>query len=80
MFNRFKNDKTIEWSPQLRNVSKDGTGAITIANATERDSGVYKCVAQNGFNVIETQCNVTVFKIEEVEVKPTFTRIAGKDE
>jgi hypothetical protein len=77
IFFRFKNGKPIEQSPELRIQTKDGFGIITIAKTKPKDSGVYKCVASNGFNCIESEAKVTVFQIEEVEVKPTFTRITG---
>lgn len=56
----------------------DGFGILQILKAEERDSGVYKCVMANSFNVIESEALVTVYDIEEIEVKPTFTRITGK--
>lgn len=49
-----------------------------IDKAVASDSGVYKCFASNSFNVIETEAKVQVYEIEEVAVKPTFTRITGK--
>jgi hypothetical protein len=39
---------------------------------------VYRMVATNKFNQIESSANVTIYPIEEVSVKPTFIRITGK--
>lgn len=76
--NRLKNGKPIDQTPKLRILKKDGWGIITIDKATSSDSGVYQCCASNSFNLIKTESKVTVFDIEEVSVKPTFTRITGK--
>ncbi|CRL00783.1 CLUMA_CG014037, isoform A [Clunio marinus] len=70
-----KNGKPIEQSPKLRILPKEGWGIITIANAVPSDSGLYKCCVANTFNSIETEATVTVYDVEEVAVKPTFTRI-----
>lgn len=51
---------------------------ITITKAEERDSGVYRVLVTNGFNAVESIANVTVYSVEEVAVKPTFTRISGR--
>lgn len=75
---RLKNGKPIDQSPKLRVLAKEGWGIITIAKAAATDSGFYKCVVSNSFNVIETTATVTVFDVEEVAVKPTFTRISGE--
>lgn len=72
-----KNGKPIEQSPKLRMPKKDGFGIITIEKAQESDSGIYRCFASNSFNVVQTECKVTVFPIEEITVKPTFSRIKG---
>jgi hypothetical protein len=72
-----KNGKPIEQSPKLRMPKRDGFGLLTIDKATSSDSGLYRCIASNSFNVIETEATVTIFDIEEVMVKPTFTRIKG---
>lgn len=58
--------------------NQDGFGILQILKAEARDSGVYKCVMANSFNVIETEAVVTIYDIEEIEVKPTFTRITGE--
>lgn len=73
-----KNGKPIDQSPKLRIQSKEGWGIITIAKAAASDSGVYKCVASNSFNAIESVAKVVVYDVEEIEVKPTFTRITGE--
>lgn len=74
---RLKNGKPIDQNPKLRIQKKDGWGIITIEKATTSDSGVYECCASNSFNAIKTSAKVTVYEIEEVAVKPTFTRITG---
>jgi hypothetical protein len=76
-FYRLKNGKPIEQTPKLRIPKKDGWGIITIEKATSLDSGVYQCIASNSFNLIKTESKVTVFDVEEICVKPTFTRITG---
>lgn len=73
-----KNGKPIEQNQRVRLPKKDGFGIVTIEKANESDSGVYKCFASNSFNVVQTECNVTVYPIEEITVKPTFTRIKGE--
>lgn len=75
---RTKNGKPIEQSPRLRMTPKDGWGILTIAKAQATDSGLYRCVVSNSFNAIDTEAKVTVFDVEEVAVKPTFTRITGE--
>lgn len=75
---RFKNGKPVDQSPELRITGKDGFGIITITKTKPKDSGVYRVVAVNKFNTIESQANVTIYPIEEVEVKPTFIRITGE--
>jgi hypothetical protein len=72
-----KNGKPIEQSPKIRIPKRDGWGIITIDKAQSGDSGLYRCIASNSFNVIETEANVNIFDVEEVMVKPTFTRIKG---
>lgn len=75
---RLKNGKPIDQTPKLRVLKKDGFGIITIEKATTADSGIYRCCASNSHNAIETQANVTIYEVEEVSVKPTFTRITGE--
>jgi hypothetical protein len=77
MIFRLKNGKPIEQTPKLRIPKKDGWGIITIEKATSSDSGVYQCIASNSFNLIKTESTVTVFDVDEISVKPTFTRITG---
>lgn len=78
LFHRLKNGKPIDQNPKLRIQKKDGWGIITIEKATTSDSGVYECCASNSFNAIKTSAKVTVYEVEEIEVKPTFTRITGE--
>lgn len=61
----------------MRVSGKEGFGIVTIAKAKPKDSGVYRVVASNKFNVIENEAKVTVYPVEQVAVKPTFTRITG---
>ena len=75
----YKNDRLIDWSQKVKNMSKDGSGAMMIEKASADDSGIYKCVAKNNFNEANCSCKVTVFNVEEISVKPTFSRITGKD-
>lgn len=75
---RTKNGKPIEQTPKLRIAAKEGMYTITITKAEERDSGVYRVLVTNGFNAVESIANVTVYSVEEVAVKPTFTRISGR--
>lgn len=72
-----KNGKPLDQNPKIRIINREGWGIITISKATESDSGLYKCVLVNSFNAIETEANVTVYDVGEIEVKPTFTRISG---
>lgn len=75
----YKNDRLIDWSQKLKNMSKDGSGAMMIEKSSADDSGIYKCVAKNNFNEANCSCKVTIFNVEEISVKPTFSRITGKD-
>lgn len=72
-----KNGKPLDQSPEIRIQAKEGWGIVTIAKTKAKDSGVYRCIASNSFNVIESEAKVQIFDIEEVQVKPTFTRITG---
>lgn len=73
-----KNGKPVEQNQRVRVLKSEGMGSLTIEKAQETDSGVYKCVAANSFNQVQTECNVTIFPIEEITVAPTFTRVKGK--
>lgn len=69
----------MEQNPKVRVEKKDGWGIVTIAKAQASDSGLYRCVASNSFNAINTEARVTIYDVEEVAVKPTFTRITGEN-
>jgi Immunoglobulin I-set domain len=56
-------------------LAHDGFAIVTITKTEPKDSGVYKVNASNSFNIIESEAVVNIFPIEEVAVKPTFTRI-----
>ncbi|KAG5675501.1 hypothetical protein PVAND_005397 [Polypedilum vanderplanki] len=71
----FKNGKPLDQSPELRITGTEGFAIVTISKTKPKDSGVYKMVAVNKFNTVETEANVTIYPIEEVSVKPTFIRI-----
>lgn len=77
-FIRFKNGKPLEQSPKLRVQGKEGFYVVTINKAETSHSGVYRFVAMNSFNTLESSCTLDIFNVETVEVKPTFTRITGE--
>lgn len=71
----FKNNIPIVWSKNVKNDSKLGVGAITIKNATESDSGEYKCVATNNYDEVVSYCMLSVFKISGNQHEPPkFTK------
>lgn len=77
-FLRFKNGKPLEQTPKLRVQGKEGFYLVTISKAEVSHSGIYRFVAINSFNTLESQAKVDIFNVENVEVKPTFTRITGE--
>lgn len=77
-FHRTKNGKSIEQTPKLRIAAKEGMYTITITKAVEGDSGLYRVMVTNGFNSVDSEARVNVYNVEDVAVKPTFTRISGK--
>lgn len=70
-----KNDIPVAYGPKVKNLSKDGMGALEFLSAKIDDSGVYKCIARNANGEVSSQATLTVYKNDKnVDVPPTFTR------
>uniref|UniRef100_A0A8D8N5U5 Muscle M-line assembly protein unc-89 n=1 Tax=Culex pipiens TaxID=7175 RepID=A0A8D8N5U5_CULPI len=75
--NWYKDDKLIEYDDHIidmNDLHRSAYGCIWIEDLRPEDAGVYKCIASNGFEQIETQCKLTVVKpdIEKREFAPVF--------
>lgn len=73
----FKNDIPVVVGPKIKNLSRDGLGALEFSAASVDDSGVYKCVAKNATGEIFSTATLTVYKVNtSADVAPLFTRAA----
>lgn len=71
----FKDDEPLEMSGNIKNISKDTIGGLTIQKVGVSDEGTYKCYISNRFCEISTQARVEVIrKPEEKGQPPMFTR------
>ncbi|XP_063702942.1 muscle M-line assembly protein unc-89-like [Culicoides brevitarsis] len=71
----FKDDEPLEFSGNVKNISKDTIGGLTIQKVGVSDEGLYKCYISNRFCEISTQARVEVIrKPEEKGQPPMFTR------
>lgn len=71
----FKDDLPLEMTGNVKNISKDTIGGLTIQKVSPSDEGVYKCFISNRFCEISTQARLEVIrKPEEKGQPPMFTR------
>lgn len=71
----FKDDEPLEMSGNIKNISKDTIGGLTIQKVGVSDEGMYKCLISNRFCEISTQARLEVIrKPEEKGQPPMFTR------
>uniref|UniRef100_A0A336MUJ6 CSON005406 protein n=1 Tax=Culicoides sonorensis TaxID=179676 RepID=A0A336MUJ6_CULSO len=71
----FKDDEPLEMSGNVKNISKDTIGGITIQKVTANDEGTYKCVISNRYCEVSTKARLEVIrKPEETGQPPMFTR------
>ena len=59
-FQRYFNDKEVKSNQKTRIDTKGTTSTLTINKADMSDIGVYKVIADNGKQKVETQTNVDV--------------------
>ena len=60
MYYYFSNDKELVATIKIKIVTKGDMSTLTIANATQKMSGVYKVVAKNRHGQVEHKANITV--------------------
>lgn len=74
--NWFKNEEPLEFNPpKVKNTSSGSFGSVTFLGISERDAGVYKCVASNEVCEAVSECNITVLPVQDPNwIPPTFTR------
>lgn len=77
----FKDDNPIVQGPTVRASFKDGLCTLDLLNATVDNSGVYKIVARNAANEINSSSTVTVYEnVVQTVTPPIFTiPIKGKN-
>jgi Immunoglobulin I-set domain len=80
VFKWVKNEKPVEWSERIKNMTSFGIGMVEIDDANKNDAGEYVCNIKNPYGTVTSSCFVKVIEKPPGDtIQPIFTRaIKGK--
>lgn len=81
VFKWVKNEKPVEWSERIKNLTSFGIGMVEIEDANKNDAGEYVCNIKNPYGTMTSSCFVKVIEKVPTDItQPIFTRaIKGKE-
>jgi hypothetical protein len=75
VFKWVKNEKPVEWSERIKNLTSFGIGQIEIENANKNDAGEYTCNIKNPYGTLTSSAYLKIVEQPKTDnIQPIFTR------